>query len=92
MRIIATSLCLLILTVFALPVWADDFRCPNGNLVSTGQSISEVKLKCDPPSSKVRLSKRTIEWTYNQGQHKFVYYLVFNNGTLTEIRSGSFGR
>jgi len=92
MRIVAASLCLLILTVFALPVLADDFRCPNGNLVSIGQSISEVKIKCDPPSSKVRLSRHSIEWTYNQGQHKFVHYLVFNNGILTEIRSGSFGR
>ncbi len=33
---------------------ADSFRCPNGSLVSTGDSISEVSLKCDPPTSVVR--------------------------------------
>lgn len=90
MRTISEIICLIIV-VFAFPAFADDFRCPNGNLVSTGQSISEVQIKCDPPSSKVKLSRHVVEWTYNQGPHKFVYFLVFKKGILTEIRSGSFG-
>jgi hypothetical protein len=31
--------------------FADNFRCPNGNIVSTGDSISIVAAKCDPPAS-----------------------------------------
>ena len=30
--------------------FAETFRCPNGNLVSTGDSISTVAIKCDPPA------------------------------------------
>lgn len=33
---------------------ADNFRCPNGNIVSTGDSISIVAAKCDPPASSFR--------------------------------------
>ena len=30
--------------------FAENFRCPNGNIVSTGDSISSVASKCDPPA------------------------------------------
>jgi hypothetical protein len=30
--------------------FADTFRCPNGNLVATGDSISTVAVKCDAPA------------------------------------------
>ena len=30
--------------------FADNFRCPNDNIVSTGDSISVVAAKCDPPA------------------------------------------
>ncbi len=33
---------------------ADNFRCPNGRIVSTGDSISSVAAKCDPPASSFR--------------------------------------
>ena len=35
----------------AVQASADTFRCPNGNLVSTGDRISTVAAKCDPPAS-----------------------------------------
>lgn len=34
--------------------FADNFRCPNGNIVSTGDSISTVAAKCDPPAGSFR--------------------------------------
>jgi len=43
----------IIATIFALTVEqarADNFRCPNGNIISTGDSISTVATKCDPPA------------------------------------------
>ncbi len=83
---------------------ADSFRCPNGSLVSTGDSISEVSLKCDPPTSVVRRDEpiettrgktayvEVQEWTYNQGPNRFVYFLVFRGGRLSEVRSGDYGK
>lgn len=37
--------------VSADQVYADNFRCPNENIVSTGDSISKVASKCDTPDS-----------------------------------------
>ncbi|QEM67553.1 DUF2845 domain-containing protein [Geobacter sp. FeAm09] len=34
--------------------FADNFRCPNGKIVSTGDSISLVSTKCDPPAGTFR--------------------------------------
>lgn len=83
---------------------ADIFRCPNGNLVSSGDSISEVVVKCDPPTNKVKRTEsdetargriryvEVEEWTYNQGLNTLVHYLVFRDGILVEVRTGTFGR
>lgn len=38
------------LLLSAIPAFADNFRCPNGRIVSTGDSISIVASKCDPPA------------------------------------------
>ena len=35
-----------------IQAYADNFRCPNGNIVSTGDYISTVEAKCDPPAIK----------------------------------------
>ena len=83
---------------------ADNFRCPNGSIVSSGDSISEVMVKCDPPTNKIRRtdSEDTFsgrvryieleEWTYNEGPNTLVHYLTFRNGILTEVKTGTFGR
>lgn len=44
------AVCAVISTLFAASAFADDFRCPNGNIVSSGDSISTVAAKCDPPA------------------------------------------
>jgi hypothetical protein len=38
----------------AMPVFADNFRCPNGSIVSTGDNISTVAAKCDQPAGTFR--------------------------------------
>lgn len=82
---------------------ADNFRCPNGNIVSTGDSISQVAVKCDSPTMVVTRQEaednprgrpfyiEVQEWTYNEGPHRLVHFLIFRNGTLVEVKSGSFG-
>ena len=84
--------------------YADNFRCPNGSIVSSGDSMSEVMVKCDPPTGKIKRidSEETIkgrvryieveEWTYNEGPNTLVHYLIFRNGLLTEVKTGTFGR
>ena len=93
-----------IVTAVASGAFAGDFRCPNGSIVSTGDSISEVMVKCDPPTNKIKRtdSEETVrgrvryveveEWTYNEGPHTLVHYLTFRNGILIEVKTGTFGR
>ncbi len=93
-----------IATFGATSALADNFRCPNGSIVSTGDSISEVIVKCDPPTAKIKRTDsedtergrvryiEVEEWTYNEGPHTLVHYLTFRNGILVQVRTGSFGR
>jgi hypothetical protein len=93
-----------VLAFCAPKAFADNYRCPNGSIVSSGDSISEVMVKCDPPTNKIKRtdSDETVrgrvryieveEWTYNEGPHTLVHFLTFRNGVLTEIKTGTFGR
>jgi hypothetical protein len=96
-----------LMTVFVFctaEAYGDNFRCPNGSIVSSGDSISEVVVKCDPPTNKVKRSDsedtfsgrvryvEVEEWTYNQGPNTLVHYLTFRNGLLTDVKTGTFGR
>lgn len=103
-KVKSSLFCLLFILILPVIANADIFRCPNGALVSTGDSISEAYIKCDPPSFKnVRTETEggykgaTIvinveEWTYNEGPNKFVHMLVFRNGVLAEVRSLGYGK
>lgn len=83
---------------------ADNFRCPNGSIVSTGDSQSIVAMKCDPPTYKAtRMESEgghrgaTIlinveEWTYNEGPNRLVHILTFRNGVLMSVQTAGFGR
>lgn len=98
------AILLLILFGLAGSAWADSFRCPNGAIVSSGDSMSEVYLKCDPPSFKnVRTETEagyrgaTIvvnveEWTYNEGPYRLVHMLTFRNGVLDRIQTLGYGK
>lgn len=98
-RIIA--ICAAIVSLSAAPAFADNFRCPNGNIVSTGQSVSIVAVKCDPPAGVARREEpvtrdggRTAyievqEWTYTQGS-TLIHSLIFRNGILAEVRTDGF--
>lgn len=86
------------------PALADTFRCPNGALVSTGDSISVVAMKCDPPSYKTSrmesgaghrgatILSSVEEWTYNEGPHRLIHILTFRNGILTQVQTGGYGK
>ena len=90
--------------VFAKQARADNFRCPNGNIVSTGDSIAIVAAKCDPPASSFKREEpvevevgragkvvyiEVQEWLYNQGS-TLLHILIFRNGILAEVRTGGF--
>ena len=79
----------------------ENFRCPNGNIISEGARLAEVRVKCDPPTyidkryePAGRFGSGAVEveeWTYDGGPYTFVYYLTFTNGVLTKIVSGDYG-
>ena len=83
---------------------ADNFRCPNGEIVSTGDNQSIVAMKCDPPTYKSARTESeagykgaTIlvsveEWTYNEGPHRLVHILTFKNGLLNSVQTAGFGK
>lgn len=42
--------------------------------------------------AKKRAVRVTVEqWTYNFGSTRLIYYLIFRNGTLTEVNTGNYG-
>lgn len=81
--------------------FGENFRCPNGNIISEGSEIAEVRTKCDTPTYTDKRSETAgifgsgaVEvqvWTYDGGPNTFIYYLTFTNGYLTKIVSGDYG-
>jgi hypothetical protein len=101
MKIFALFLILLFITSFN--AIADTFRCPNGDIASTGDNIGEVAIKCGQPTYKTHrvveigsykgfTTIEIDEWTFNMGPRDFVYTLVFRNGILSSIKSGNYGK
>jgi hypothetical protein len=92
------------LSVCPLDSLADDFRCPNGALVSIGAPLSEVSIHCDAPTSKATRTEsepgpggamiltEVEEWTFNEGPHRFVHLLVFRKGVLSEVKTLGYGK
>lgn len=88
----------------ASAAYADNFRCPNGSIVSSGDSISVVAAKCDPPTFMARRDEpmesgrgKTVyievqEWTYNEGPDRLMHTLLFRNGILETVQSNGYGR
>ena len=80
--------------------FGENFRCPNGNIISDGSEMAEVRTKCDTPTYIDKRSEPAgiygggVEvqvWTYDGGPYTFIYYLTFTNGVLTKIVSGDYG-
>ena len=98
------ALAAMLLLGLAATAQADNFRCPNGSIVSTGDSQSIVAMKCDPPTYKSsRMQSEaghrgaTIlinieEWTYNEGPNRLVHILTFRNGVLESVQTAGYGK
>lgn len=100
--------CLAIVLLQAVPVHADNYRCPNGNIVSTGDSIAIVAIKCDPPFYTTK-RQEPIQVTVD-GRHSsriayieveewvynqgstLLHTLLFRNGVLSEVITGGFAK
>ncbi len=76
------------------------FRC-DGSIVKRGDRAFEVRQRCGEPDALVPLhTVYTVryghvptreEWQYNFGPHRLMRFLVFQNGRLSQIRTGSHG-
>lgn len=100
------SLCAVLVSLSPLTALADNFRCPNGNIVSTGDSISMVAAKCDPPAGTFKREEPMEAEAGGRPGSKIVYIevqewtytqgssllhtLIFRNGILSEVRTGGF--
>ena len=98
----AMKLSFYVLCALALPTVAAAMEC-DGRLVEVGQSEEEVLDLCGPPARReVRnrgnsqvvgvewQSPETEEWTYDPAPGAFVQHLLFEDGRLTQIRSGGY--
>ncbi|HOX43854.1 MAG TPA: DUF2845 domain-containing protein [Myxococcota bacterium] len=100
------TICAALLALTCLPQVALAFSCPEG-FVSTGETLYAVRVKCGEPNywdqrlERTRLTDRngrtleltrTVdEWTYDFGADRLVTTLVFHDGRLRDIRTGSYG-
>lgn len=97
----------LITIVILLMAWEADagetFRCGNGRIVSVGDFLPEVYVKCGEPTFRDRRIESSggygrwghrhdgfvtvEEWVYNLGSNEFMYRLKFADGRLVRIDS-----
>lgn len=100
------ALCTVVILFSVARASADNFRCPNGSIVSTGDSISIVAAKCDPPSGVFKREEPVESGVGGRWGTRVVYVevqewsytrgsgllhiLLFRNGILSEIRTGGF--
>lgn len=79
------------------------FRCGT-DLIRVGDSNYRVMVKCGPPNSKEYIGTNyryptmpasefldMERWIYNRGSTDFIYSLIFQSGSLTEIYRGGRG-
>jgi len=85
---------------------ADSLIC-NGKIVSTGDTKTDVLMKCGDPAgrdsreevivekldetTKQKITVAIDEWTYNLGAENLVRVLTFRDGRLSEIRTTGYG-
>jgi hypothetical protein len=92
------AVCVLALSSLA---HADGMRCGD-RLVSEGESLSEISLKCGAPTrADRRVAIRSTDcvsvevtidtWLYNLGPKSFQRILTFENGRLLSIETASYG-
>ena len=98
-----TSVTALLLLLAACLVHAGDtFRCGSGQIVSVGDLLPDVYVKCGEPTFRDRRIESsgvgygrwghseivTVEdWIYNLGANEFMYRLIFSNNRLVRIES-----
>jgi hypothetical protein len=75
-----------VISFSAVLAYADNFRCPNGNIVSTGYSISTVAAKCDPPAGLFKREEPVVI-EYNREDSKTgarIIYIEVQEWTYTQ--------
>jgi len=75
-----------------------------GQLIQVGDTTEQVLRLCGEPTRREVKNRgaplneygaewqetRTVEWTYDPGPGQFVRHLLFENGTLSQIREGGY--
>ncbi len=76
-------------------------NCDDGRNISLGDRKLEVLAKCGEPAESAdnsggdvsgwSASVRSDEWTYNFGPDRFLYFVKFRRGKVSDIRTGGYG-
>jgi hypothetical protein len=101
------SVGLLAFILAALPDDGQAFRCGSGFVIE-GDSVGKVLVECGPPTAKEVVGTKTTEslgsanhrkksgkvekWTYNCGEHDFIYVLTFEGGILKKEETKGYGK
>ena len=70
------AVCAVVISFAASQAYADNFRCPNGNIVSSGDSISTVAIKCDPPANSFK-REEPVETEFSRADGKTGTKIVY---------------
>jgi hypothetical protein len=85
---------------------ADTMRCETGHVVSSGDTATDVLVKCGKPTQREKrqgcrephMSSRRADcatvdmWTYNFGPRRLLHSLIFKNGRLAAVRTHGYGQ
>ncbi len=101
-----TVILLILAVLYSASSVADSMRCGT-RLVTENDTKAEVLIRCGTPDWRDQWSEKFIEdfaglherrvsvererWVYNFGPQKFLRFLVFENGRLSTISTGSYG-
>ena len=60
-------------------------------IIDMEASMYEVKDKCGQPTDEVRLGLGAVQWVYDFGPDRLIYYLTFQGTELSRIQTGDQG-
>jgi hypothetical protein len=65
-------------------------ECGNG-IINIEATRYEVQDKCGQPNQEVNLGPGGVQWVYDFGSDRLIYYLTFGGDQLSRIQTGNYG-
>jgi hypothetical protein len=65
-------------------------QCGDG-IINIEATRHEVEDKCGQPNEEVNLGPGAVQWVYDFGPDRLIYYLTFEDTKLSRIQTGDHG-